>query len=120
MPRKDLERSALMMDKIKNPAKSKNFYSTTIMGSREDGDLARVGNKTKGYLAATYSDGSTRYESGSRATKNIESPGYGKKNKDIEIVVSSEGATKQKGGKVKNISKRRANRIIDRFENKSN
>jgi len=107
--RKDLERSALMMGKIKNPAKSKTTYFES------SNDTFRRGNKTKGYLAPGTED-DPRYESGKRAFQNPQSPGYEKKNKNVEVHIGKYGSTRQKGGKVKNISERRANRIIDRYE----
>ncbi len=123
--RKDLERSALMMGKIKNPAKSKTSYSesssTVDEYTKKDGstsDVYRRGNKTKSYLAPG-TENSPRYESGKRAFQNPQSPGYGKKNKNVEVIIDKHGSTKQKGGKVKNISEKRANRIIDRYERKS-
>ena len=120
--RKDLERSSAMMLKIKNPAKSKTIYGessgTVDKYTKKDGstsDVYRRGSKTKGYLAPGTED-DPRYESGKRAFKNTESPGYKKKNRNVEVIIDKDGSTRQKGGKVKNISERRANRIIDRYE----
>jgi hypothetical protein len=86
--------------------------------TKKDGsksDVYRRGSKTKAYLApGTEQD--PRYEGRDRAYKNPQSSGYKKKNKDIEILIDKYGATKTKGsGNARNISEKRANRIIDRY-----
>jgi hypothetical protein len=112
-----------MVDKVNDPKKSKTIYGESSgtqseKYTKKDGsksDVYRRGSKTKAYLApGTEQD--PRYEGRDRAYKNPQSSGYKKKNKDIEILIDKYGATKTKGsGNARNISEKRANRIIDRY-----
>jgi|10_taG_2_1085330.scaffolds.fasta_scaffold05991_3 hypothetical protein len=100
--------------------KKKKYYSANTFDNTDPTEYSvkRRGSKTTGYLAP--GDNSKRHESGTRARRNPDSPGYQKKDRDIIVSVNDAGgADIQRGGKnPKSISENRANRIIDRYGRK--